>query len=425
MPADAPTPPQLRTFDDALGRRVVAMHVWAVREGLNDANARELFDGFCQRLVIEGVPLWRANTGMETLHPQWAGFSYTWRRAQNAIEAEQYPHGIEADPKRLNSPVFHLIGRAEAGEHNPMIRRRLEIGPQERDFPLLEQLFAAGATDYFSQLFVFGARHDRSHGSGAFYSFATDRRGGFAEDDVTLMQATLPALSLAMKAYVGHFIAAGLLRAYLGEDAGTRVHAGAIARGSVESLDAVLWYADIRGFTAIADAAPGEAVVELIDEVFETLAAALRRGGGQVLKFIGDGMLATFAVEATNRAATCRRALAAAAEAMQALDALNAARAAAGKLVAAVDLALHIGEVLYGNIGAADRLDFTVIGPAVNEVARMEALCDRLDRRVLVSAALAAELEGENLRLEPLGRHVLRGVREAREIFALDLSGNR
>jgi len=183
----------------------------------------------------------------------------------------------------------------------------------------------------------------------------------------------------------------------------------------------VLWYADIRGFTATADAAPGFVVVEMLDEVFETLTAALRSHGGQVLKFMGDGMLATFAVEATGRAETCRRALEAASEAMRALDVLNAARATAGKPVGAVDLALHIGEVLYGNVGAIDRLDFTVIGPAVNEVARIEALCDTLGCNVLVSADLAAAAEDGNLRLKPLGRHALRGVSDAKEIFALEI----
>ncbi len=423
---DAPqTSPQLRTFDDALGQRIIAMHVWAVREGLRGATAHDLFDGFCQRLVVEGVALWRAHTAMETLHPQWSGFGHTWRRDLNALQPEHYAHDDLSAPEWLSSPLRALILRAEAGEPNPAMRRRLDAGPDERDFPVLGEFFAAGATDYFGQIFTFGAHHDRSHGSGAFYSFVTDRRGGFADDDLMLLQATLPALSLAMKAHVGHVIAAGLLRAYLGEDAGRRVHAGAVARGSVESLRAVLWYADIRGFTAIADATPGSVVVELLDDIFETLTATLRRHGGQVLKFLGDGMLATFAVDPPSLAATCRRALDAAAEAMQALDALAAARTTAAKPVASVDLALHLGDVLYGNVGAADRLDFTVIGPAVNEVARMEALCEKLGRKVLVSAALAAASEGANLRLEPLGRYPLRGVSEARQIFALDLTAKQ
>src|SRR5208337_405130 len=201
-----------------------------------------------------------------------------------------------------------------------------------------------------------------------------------------------------------------------------RTPAGAIMRGSVTSLRAVIWYADIRGFTPISDAAPGPVIVDLLNDVFEILTASLRPRGGQVLKFIGDAMLATFSFEESNRAETCRRALDATIEAMANIDALNAARAAAGVPVASVDLALHIGEVLYGNVGATDRLDFTVIGPAINEVARIEALCEPLDRAVLVSAEFAAAATDCRSRLEPLGRHALRGVREPKEIFALNLS---
>jgi len=428
MPHDAPLPDELppaerRTFDDALGRRIVDLHIWAVEEGLRGTAAYELFDGFCQRLVAAGVPLWRAYAGMQTLHPQWSGYGYLWRRDLNAIEPRPFAHGGETEPDWLDSPFRHLVERANCGERNPVMRRRLETGPNQRDFPLLRDFASAGATDYLGQVFSFGEIGDRSHGTGITYSFTTDRPGGFGEDDVTLLQAVLPALSLAMKAHAGHVIAAGLLQAYLGEDAGRRVHAGAVKRGSVERMHAVLWYADIRGFTATADVAPGPAVIELLDDIFETLTATLRPRGGQVLKFLGDGMLATFAFDEADRVETCRRALDAAAEAMQTIDALNALRAAAGKPVAAVDLALHLGEVLYGNVGAADRLDFTIIGPAVNEVARIETLCERLDRRVLVSASLAAAAEGCAARFEALGRHALRGVREAREVFALALGG--
>src|SRR5208282_2137088 len=237
--------------------------------------------------------------------------------------------------------------------------------------------------------------------------------GGFGDDDTTLMEATLPALSLAMKAHAGYVIASGLLGTYLGEDAGRRVHAGSILRGSVDTLRAVIWYADIRGFTAVSDSAPGPLVVELLNEVFEILTAALRAHGGQVLKFIGDGMLAVFSFEEHDRAETCRHALDAAVEAMRNVGAMNTARAAAGVPVASVDLALHLGEVLYGNVGATDRLDFTVIGPAVNEAARIEALCEPLGRSILVSWEFFTAITEGDTRLESLGRHALRGVRES------------
>ena len=413
---------QIRTFDDALGHRIIGTHMWAVREGLRSAGAYELFDGYCQRLVIDGIELWRAHLAMETLHPQWSGYGYTWRRDLNAIEPQQYVHGSTEDADFLGSPFNELIVRAQGGEENPSLRRRVEQDDQ-RDFPILVEFFAAGATDYLAYLFEFGKGGDRSQGTGIVYSFVTDRRGGFSDDDTTLLQATLPGLSLAMKAHAGYVIASGLLGTYLGEDAGRRVHAGSILRGSVDTLRAVIWYADIRGFTTVSDSAPGPVVVELLNEVFEILTASLRVHGGQVLKFIGDGMLAIFSFEEHDRAETCRHALDAAIEAMRNIDEMNKARAAAGVPVASVDLALHLGEVLYGNVGATDRLDFTVIGPAVNEVARIEALCEPLDRPVLVSAEFVSGIAGVDGRLESLGRHALRGIREPKEIFALDLNG--
>jgi adenylate cyclase len=429
---DRPRSPQMPSlplsFDGPLGQKIIELHVWAVGEGLRGADAASLFDGLCQRLVGAGMPLWRAFAGMKTLHPQWGGYGYTWWRWLNAIQPAQFERGDEYERGVLNSPIGHLIrlGEARAATasdeaRDPWLhlRRRLSGAEAQLDFPQLEELAAAGATDYFAEVVRFGAHGDPSRGTGVGYSFATDRAAGFGDDDILLLKAVLPVVSLAMMADAGYTIASGLLGAYLGADAGWRVHAGAVERGSVERIRAVLWYADIRAFTAIADTTPGPAVIELLDEVFETLTASLRPRGGQVLKFLGDGMLAIFPFADATREQICRRALDAAAEAMGAVDRLNSARHAAGKPAAAVDLALHLGEVLYGNVGAIDRLDFTVIGPAVNEVARIETLCEPLGRNVLVSAELAAAA-GDSRRLQPLGQHTLRGVREAREIFGLD-----
>ena len=416
--------PRPISFDAPLGQRIIELHVWAVRQGLLGISAAELFDGFCQRLVIGGLPLWRASAAMRTLHPQWGGYSYLWRRDLNAIEPSQFERGTEYRQDWLTSPFAYLVGqaRAEGGSGDPWrhLRRRL-CGPEALlDFPLLEELARAGGTDYFAQIVRFGPEGDASRGTGIAYSFTTDRRDGFSEDDLTLLRAVLPALSLAIMAHAGHTIASGLLEAYLGGDAGRRVHAGAVERGSVESIRAVLWFADMRGFTKLADGTPGLKVIDLLDEVFETLTAPLRSRGGQVLKFMGDGMLAIFPLMPDKEAETCRAAIAAAREAMRTLDRLNRARSEVGKAVGEVDLAVHIGEVLYGNVGAADRLDFTVIGPAVNEAARIETLCEPLGRRVLVSAEFAAAA-GDSHGLDPLGTHRLRGVHEPREIYGLDL----
>jgi adenylate cyclase len=416
------------SFDGPLGRKIIQLHVWAVGEGLRGTEAARLFDGLCQRLVEAGVPLWRATAGMKTLHPQWGGYGYTWWRHLNAIQPQQFERGEEYEQIVLNSTIGYLIRLGEARAATAPIegadpwlhlRRRLAGPEAQLDFPNLKTHAAAGATDYFAEVVRFGADGDPSRGTGVGYSFATDRPGGFTDDHLVLLKAVLPVVSLAMMADAGYTIASGLLGAYLGDDAGRRVHAGAVERGSVETIRAVLWYADIRAFTALADATPGAVVIELLDEVFEALTASLRPSGGQVLKFLGDGVLAIFPFEEATREQVCRRALDAAVKAMRAVDRLNTARRETGKPGAAVDLALHLGEVLYGNIGAVDRLDFTVIGPAVNEAARIEALCEPLGRSVLVSAELAAAL-GESRRLVPLGRHQLRGVREPREIYGLE-----
>jgi adenylate cyclase len=425
--AQASVPLSPLNFDSALGRQIVDLHTWVVREGLRGADASALFDGLCQRFVGAGVPLWRAFVGMPTLHPQWGGYSYTWWRNLNAIEPAQFGRGHEYEMILLKSPFGQLIRQLEQSGPDGApwhYQRWLLAGPEARlDYPILKDLAAAGASDYFAQVVRFGPDGDPSYGTGIGYSFATDLPAGFRDDDLVLLRAVLPALSLAMMTHGGHMIASGLLKAYLGGDAGTRVHAGAVERGSVESVRAVLWFADIRGFTTIAETTPGPIVVELINAIFETLTASLRPRGGQVLKFLGDGMLAIFPFTDTTREDICAQAIDAAAEAMGGLDRLNAERDKAGKPIAVVDLALHVGEVLYGNVGAVDRLDFTVIGPAVNEVARIEGLCEPLGRKVLISAELAS-LVGESRRLEPLGHHTLRGVREPRQVYALDLGSS-
>lgn len=411
-------------YDGALGQQIIELHVWAVRQGLLGVDASELFDGFCQRLVAAQVPLWRASAAMRTLHPQWGGYSYTWRRDLNAIEPLQFERGGEYRRDWLTSPFAYLIAQAQgSGENeNPWLhlRRRLAGPGAQLDFPVLEELAAAGATDYFAQIVRFGPEGDASRGTGIAYSFATQCREGFAEDHLLLLRAVLPALSLAMMTHAGHTIASGLLEAYLGGDAGRRVHAGAIERGSVESIRAVLWFADMRGFTKLADGTPGLEVIELLDEMFETLTAPLRARGGEVLKFMGDGMLAIFPLLQETQTDACRKALDAAREAIRTMEKANRLRNEAGKPVTSVDLALHIGEVLYGNVGAADRLDFTVIGPAVNEAARIETLCEPLGHKVLVSAEFA-DATGGSEGLQFLGHHRLRGVREPRAIYGLEL----
>jgi len=403
-----------------IGPEIVEINIWAIHQGLDGTAAKSLFDGYCARLIEAGVPLWRGFAVMRTLHPQWDGYGFEWRRTANAIEAENFARGGDLRAEYQNSPFAYLVKSALSGG-TTSLRRRL-VGPEALlDFPVLGELRAEGATDYVAHLYPFGRTGDASQGTGAAFTFATDAAGGFDDADLRLLETTLPSLALALKAHANHKIASSLLEAYLGADAGRRVHNGEIQRGGASTLRAVLWYADIRGFTRAADALAGPELIDLLNDMLEAMTAPVRARGGQVLKFLGDGLLATFAYDAANCAETCAVSLDAAVEAMRELDALNAKRAEAGKPVADFDLALHLGDVHYGNIGAVDRLDFTVIGPAVNEVARIEALCEPLGQRVLVSSALAEAAVGCRDRLRPLGPHKLRGVREARDIYALNL----
>lgn len=397
---------------------IIDFNIWAIGEGLEGTEGGILFDRYCERLFSAGFPLWRASVGMRTLHPQWGGHRYVWWRGKNALESEFFERSDVEDSAFTNSPFHYLANSALVGGET-WLRRRL-VGPDAKlDFPILPELRDQGATDYFAAIYAYG-RGDPSYGYGVVYSFTTDRPSGYDDENLTLLQTTLPALSLAMKSLAGHQIASSLLGAYLGDDAGRRVHSGEIARGAVETRRAVLWFADIRGFTSLADRLAGPELIELLNDMLECMTAPVRSRGGQVLKFLGDGVLATFPFDPANCMTACAVGLEAAREAMRSLESLNVARAAAGKPVAVFDLALHLGDVLYGNIGAVDRLDFTVIGPAVNEVSRIEALCEGLGQPVLISAELAEASKGCQEKLRLLGRYELRGVREPRDIYALE-----
>jgi adenylate cyclase len=395
---------------------------WATEQGLRGATARDLFEGYCRRVEAHGFALMRAYVSTQTLHPQWTGYGYTWKREWQSVREQQFARGGLVSQEWLASPFYALIQRSQAGEKKVWMRRHLELGPDQRDFPALVDFYNAGGTDYLCLGFRFGESADPSHGTGVLYSFTNDQPGGFHDAEIELLHSTLPELSLAMKAHAGHDIASGLLRTYLGYDAGARVHSGAVERGTVNGLHSVLWYADLRGFTRISDVSSGAAIVEMLNDAFETLTAALRPRGGHVLKFIGDAMLATISFDERDEKAVCRRALDAAVEASANLKTRNLEREAADLPFADVDIALHVGEVLYGNVGAVDRLDFTVIGPAVNEVVRMEKLCEPLGQQILFSSQFAEAAGRCDGRLESLGHFQLRGVEEAKEIFGLRLS---
>ena len=405
-----------------LAQHAVELSAWVTEEGLRGATAGELFDGYCQRLSAMNVVIMRAYVSTQTLHPQWTGYGYTWRRELRSVREQQFARG-PISQEWLSSPFNALIQRSLDGDKNPRSRLRLELGPEQRDFPALADFYAAGATDYVCLAFRFGEAGDPSHGTGVVYSFTTDRPVGFRATEIDLLRSTLPGLSLAMKAHTGHDIASGLLRTYLGSDAGSRVHSGAVERGTVDGLRSVLWYADLRGFTRISDVASGAAIVEMLNH-YQTHWPR-RCGRAEVMCSNLSAMRCWRRYRSMSRMRgqpAAARLADAAVEASANLKIRNLEREAARIPFADVDIALHVGEVLYGNIGAVDRLDFTVIGPAVNEVVRMEKLCEPLGQQILFSSRFAEAAGRCDGHLKSLGHFKLRGVDEAEEIFGLRLS---
>jgi adenylate cyclase len=253
----------------------------------------------------------------------------------------------------------------------------------------------------------------------AYSQWLTRAPDGFSDEDIGALRRLVPVLALAVKGASLARIARTLVEVYLGRDAGARVLSGRISRGVADEIDAVLWFSDLRGYTTISDtAAPGE-IIPLLNDYAEAAISAIDAAGGDVLKLIGDGILAIF--KADDPAQACACALAAEADLRARLAVLNARRAAEGRPATTVYLGLHIGAVFYGNIGAESRLDFTVVGPAVNEVSRVAAMCRSADRGVLLSSAFrAAAPEDARAHIVSVGRYALRGVGRAQELFTLD-----
>jgi adenylate cyclase len=363
----------------------------------------QTIDELSWRLVAAGIPLLRVNLRGGTLHPQFLGAVYIWWRTDARTQEIMVTHEV-AD---LVPPAQNPIQRVAGGE---ILRRSLE-GPEARfDFSILHDLKARGATDYFA-LPVAGA-----FGPHAYMAvYVTDRPGGFLEREIADLSAVSERLSITADMNSQRQIAENVLKAYLGPQTGRKVLAGQIRRGSGEAIAAVLWSSDLRRFTQLSDQLPGERVIGILNALFDLQAKAIVGHGGEVLKFIGDGLLAIFPVASLDQAAgVAANALAAAQQAQAALGALRAGTSVAGEPALEIVIALHYGTVIYGNIGAADRLDFTVIGPAVNLVSRIEAIAKSLDLPLIVSDDFARAYGGT---LQSLGLHQLRGLEAAHELF--------
>lgn len=396
---------------------------WLANAGLRNMPLEEIVDGLGRRLNDAGLPVERMFVGMNTLHPMVRARSLIWDCAASKITHFEFSHaGIDV-PIIRESPFAPML-RDGVDEQ----RRDLTDPATIRGVPVFEELHAAGMTEWLGRIFPMGelvpqvgwtVEAEHAERLALVCSLTTSQPGGYREADIALLKRVLPVFAIAVKAVTMRALGHGLLAAYLGDDPASRVFAGTVQRGEVQSVEAVLFYTDLRGFTAIADTTPGRELIALLDECFECMAAPVARHGGEVLKFMGDGLLAAFAVRPAGRAEVCAAALDAATEALALIEALNGRRRAAGRQTAGLDLSLHIGSVQYGNVGAAARLDFTVIGPAVNEASRIERLCEPLGQNLLVSQAFAEAATASRGRLVSLGRHKLRGVREETELFGL------
>jgi adenylate cyclase len=370
----------------------------------NSLSLANEFDEFAWRMLAAGLPLLRATLHLRTLHPQYLGANFVWWRTAGRTVLTFVAHEVQDLFAHEDNPVRRVMVAGET------IRRRVDVADDALDFPILHDLKAEGATDYFA------LPVKSSLGTNYMVTYVTDRVDGFIEKEISDLVRVSQRLSLLADLRNQRRIASNILTAYLGSNAGPKVLAGQIRRGTGEEITAVLWSSDLRGFTERSDRLAGIQVIAMLNALFDAQAKAIVGHGGEILKFIGDGLLAIFPINSANMAAAAAsNALTAAVQAVEAARNLTSDPSLPSEPPLEIVVALHVGTAIYGNIGAADRLDFTVIGPAVNLVSRIETVAKALNRPIVVSDDFARTY-GEPL--EPLGRHQLRGLAAPHDLFA-------
>jgi adenylate cyclase len=388
---------------------------WLVKAGIELGGHDLLVEGLAARLTAAGIPIERMMVGADALHPTLGGRSIRWVRGRG-LETSRFTREQSMDSQStewLQSPLYPLITQ-RLGE----LRRRLALDYREGEFPLLDRLKREGLTDYVAFAVEYPPPATLGEVEGMVATFATAAPGGFDAGHLAAIRRLVQPLALAYKAILLLETARTVTATYLGADAAARVLAGRIARGEAETIRAVIWYSDLEGFTRLADSLPNERLMALLNDYAGLVLDTVAAHEGQVLKLIGDGALAIFDLDAADTA--CRRALDAAVAVERAAAALAEQRSARGEPSTRIFIGLHLGEVLYGNVGSAERLDFTVLGPAVNEASRIERMCRSLEQPVVVSASFAAAAGPDRDRLVSLGRYALRGVARPQELFTLD-----
>jgi adenylate cyclase len=384
-------------------RKTQAIVDW-LSDGARAATApQQVLLELCEGLLACGIPLWRAAAFVRTLHPDVMGRRFLWRAGQG-VSVSEAPHGMLSTPEFLGSPV------ARVALDGKELRRRLADPACPADFSVLEELRAEGVTDYVVSPLVF------TDGTVHVATWTTRQAGGFNEVQLAGIRSVVAPLARVAEVRALRRTASNLLDTYVGHHAGERILSGHIRRGDFETIAAVIWLSDMRGFTGLADSLPPRALLELLNRYFDCQTPAILGQGGEVLKFMGDGLLAIFPVGGPGNdvAMVCRRALDAARSASANVAAMEAPAMSAGS--PRFGLALHVGDVLYGNVGGGNRLDFTCIGPAVNLAARIEKLAGRLGRTVLTSASFAHHCRSD---LVLLGTFQLSGFGAAQDVFGV------
>ena len=396
-------------------RDIQAISDWLVTESLGRVQVRALLAGFCDSLNEAGLPILRAISALSTLHPMYVAHTYTYIRGRGNVTSD-IPHGAQNTDAWQRSPLKPMFD-------NDMTECRYDLTDPEQvaPFPLLGEARDLGGTDYLGLLTPFdtGTRvhHEVEDLDGLMTSWVTDRDDGFAPKHLRALRRLVPRFALAAKLAKREETALNIVTAYMGRDAGLRVLNGQIKLGDGEVIPSVIWYSDMRNSTHLCETLSHSDYLAALNQYFACTAGAVMEGGGEVLRFVGDAVLAIFPIDdgGYSPEEACAKALAAARMAEDKLEKINTTRRETGQQELDFGLGLHVGEVMYGNIGVPARVEFSVTGPAANEVARLENLTKETGNRVVVSARFSRHLAVD---WRPLGAHRLRGVSGEQEVFA-------
>ncbi len=392
---------------------ILALNAWLAEAGLQAMSEETIICGFAERFVSAGAPLAGGRVLVDTLHPLYEGRAFRWRRGEAEVSVNEYGASSdgEAQERWRATPFYRLQA---SGDSHLVQRLDDETGVD----PFLSLLRKDGYTYAVALVDRFGERGGIGPADCLYSAWGTDAEDGFREADIAALRRLSPVLALALKAASLSRIAHTLVQTYLGRDAGARVLSGRIARGVADEIKTVLWFSDLRDYTRISDTAAPELLIPMLNDYADAIVSAIHHHGGDVLKLIGDGVLAIF--PAADREAACLAAIKAAGKARAKVAKLNEKRMAENLPATSFYLGLHIGRVFYGNIGSRERLDFTVIGPAVNEVSRIASMCRSVDQPLLMSSAFVAGLHHRRQDFLSVGRYALRGVAAPQELFTVD-----